>query len=66
MTMTRGRPAGRMTPLRKKALALMAEEARAGGFISYAKVARKLGLTDYRNARRVVNDLRKLGLVEAI
>lgn len=59
----RGRPSGRLTPLRRRALAVLQEEAAAGQSISYAKAARKLGLHDYRDARRVVRDLRSLDLI---
>jgi hypothetical protein len=59
----RGRPAGRMTPRRLRVLETLVDAAQRGEHISLAKIARKCGLTDYRNARRIREDLRRMGAI---
>lgn len=56
----RGRPKLVMTQRRKQVLEQLA---RSGGRISLAEVARRCGLYDYREARRVTDDLRKMGAI---
>jgi DNA-binding IscR family transcriptional regulator len=60
--MARGRPAGQMTHRRRQVLDAMTMAAAQGEPISFARLARRCGLYDYREARRIVADLRKLGL----
>lgn len=57
----RGRPAGQMTRNRQRVLAEMIEAAAQGEVPTLARLARRCGLYDYREARRIVADLRKLG-----
>lgn len=57
----RGRPPGQMTHRRRQVLAEYAEAALNGQRISWAELARRCGMYDYREARRVVGDLKKLG-----
>lgn len=57
----RGRPAGRMTPRRKAVLDCISAYQERGFHVSLSRIARDCGLTDYRNARRVVVDLRNMG-----
>lgn len=57
----RGRPAGRMTHRRTQVLERYVDAAADGQRISLARLARECGLYDYREARRVVRDLRKYG-----
>lgn len=59
----RGRPAGRMTVRRRQALDVIVEAAVQGENISLARLARKIGVYSYRDARRIVDDLRRLGAV---
>lgn len=61
--MARGRPAGKMvmTRLREQALGEIADAVAQGESISLARLARRCGLYDYRDARRVMNDLKKMG-----
>lgn len=61
--MNRGRPAGRMTVRRKQALERMTDAAASGEQLSLARLAREIGVYDYREARRIVGDLRMLGAV---
>jgi hypothetical protein len=57
----RGRPPGAMTMRRKQVLALYQDAAERGERISLSRMARETGLFDYRKARRVLNDLRRIG-----
>lgn len=50
-----------MTHRRLQVLAEMRFAAEMGERISLARLARRCGLYDYREARRIVGDLRKLG-----
>lgn len=59
----RGRPAGRMTVRRRQAFDAITEAAANGEKITLARLARKIGVYSYRDARRIVDDLRKLGAV---
>lgn len=59
----RGRPAGQMTQRRKQIMSAYADEVLDGGAVSLARLARRCGLYDYREARRVVGDLKKLGAI---
>lgn len=59
----RGRPAGRMTVRRRQAFDAITEAAANGEKITLARLARKIGVYSYRDARRIVGDLRKLGAV---
>lgn len=59
----RGRPSGRMTPRRQRVLEALIDAAASGEHISLAKIARRCGLTDYRNARRIRDDLRRMGAI---
>ena len=55
----RGRPAGRMTPLRRKALAVIQEKVSNGERVLVASVARQIGV-DRRSARRIIADVGRL------
>lgn len=57
----RGRPAGRMTPRRKAVLDCIASYRERGFNVSLSRIARDCGLTHYRNARRIVDDLKGMG-----
>lgn len=57
----RGRPAGQMTTRRRQVLEQMTEAALSGERLTLARLARRCALYDYREARRIVADLRKLG-----
>jgi len=59
----RGRPSGRMTPRRQRVLETLIDAAANGEHISLAKIARRCGLTDYRNARRIRADLQRMGAI---
>lgn len=61
--MSRGRPPQRMTHRRQQVLEQMTEAAKNGEQVSLARLARRCGLYDYRHARRIVGDLRKMSLV---
>lgn len=60
MSIQRGRPSGQMTPLRRKALAMMQSDVREGRAVIVAAVARRLGV-DRRSARRIIADVRGMG-----
>jgi len=55
----RGRPAGRMTPLRKKAAEAVQERLARGERVIVAAVARQIGV-DRRSARRIIRDVQAL------
>lgn len=61
----RGRPPGAMTHHRRKVLAAYADMIARGHPVNFARIARRCGLYDYREARRIVNDLRKMGAISA-
>ena len=50
-----------MTRNRQRVLAEMTEAALHGEPITLARLARRCGIYDYKEARRIVSDLRKLG-----
>jgi len=50
-----------MTTRRRQVLAEIIDAAVRGEPVTLASVARRCGLYDYREARRIVADLRKLG-----
>jgi hypothetical protein len=60
--MSRGRPRGQMTHRRRQVLAEYANAAQNGERISWAELARRTGLHSYSDARRIILDLRKMGL----
>lgn len=59
----RGRPSGQMTHRRRQVLERYQEAVKSGETISLARMARECGMYDFRDARRVVADLRRLGAV---
>lgn len=59
----RGRPSGRMTHRRQQVLDALMDAAHNGEHISLAKLARKIGVYDYRDARRIRDDLKAMGAV---
>lgn len=61
--MARGRPAFQMTDRRKQVLCEYAQLIADGETIRLAEIARRCGLYDYRHARRVVNDLKRIGAI---
>lgn len=62
--MNRGRPGMVMTHRRKQVFEQLADRAANGERVSLAELARRCGLTDYRNARRIVADLRRMGKLQ--
>lgn len=50
-----------MTRNRQRILAAYADMAASGETVRLAEIARRCGLYSYRNARRTVRDLRRLG-----
>ena len=65
MTKTRGRPAHQMTHRRQQVLQVLADQAVEGRRVSWAEIARRCGLYDYRDARRIARDLNQMGTVDA-
>lgn len=61
--MSRGRPSGVMTHRRTQVYEEMVRIASEGGEVRLARLARSCGLYDYREARRIVADLRKMAKV---
>lgn len=61
--MARGRPSGQMTHRRQQVLAQIADAIAGGESVTLASLARRCGLYDYRDARRVMADLKKLGAI---
>lgn len=59
--MSRGRPSGQMTHRRRQVLEEYIDAAQCGERISLAQIARRCGLYDYREARRIVSDLKGMG-----
>lgn len=60
---TRGRPAGTMTPNRQRILAEYLDAIAEGRRVSLAELARRTGMCDFRNARRTLDDLKRMGRV---
>jgi hypothetical protein len=56
----RGRPPLRMTHRRRQVLAEIAELIAKGERVTLSRLARRCGLYDYRDARRIMSDLRKM------
>lgn len=52
-----------MTHRRRQVLEQVIDAAQEGERLSLARIARTCGLYDYREARRIVSDLRKLGAI---
>ncbi len=61
--MARGRPSGQMTHRRRQILAEYAEAAKRGECLSWAELARRTGLHSYNDARRIVQDLKRIGAI---
>jgi hypothetical protein len=57
----RGRPPAKREAVR----ACIAEHHARGHLVSLSRIARECGLYDYRDARRIVDDLKSLGAVAA-
>lgn len=57
----RGRPPGQMTHRRKQALAAITKSVANGERVTLASLARRCGLYDYRDARRIMADLKRIG-----
>lgn len=57
----RGRPAGLMTHRRQQVFDEIIAAAERGETIGLCSLARRIGLYDYRNARRIVRELRAMG-----
>lgn len=50
-----------MTHRRRQVLAELTDAAKRGERVTYGRLARSCGLYDFREARRIVADLKKLG-----
>lgn len=61
----RGRPPGLMTRRRKQVLAAYVEAAAEGMVPRWTELARRCGIYDYRNAKRIVKELKQLGRISA-
>ncbi len=59
----RGRPALELTPLRAEVLAELNRSFSKGERLTLAELARRCRQYDYRDARRVVRDLKAMGFV---
>ncbi len=57
----KGRPAGAMTTRRRQVLDALADAAEGGERVTWARIARRCGLYDYRAARRIARDLEAMG-----
>jgi hypothetical protein len=62
-SMKRGRPAMTMTRRRKQVLSELADCVASGERVTMAELARRCRLYDYRDARRIVRDLNRMGAV---
>lgn len=58
----RGRPALKLTPLRAEVLAQLSRSFAKREQLTLAELARRCRLYDYRDARRVIRDLKAMGL----
>ena len=56
----RGRPPLRMTHRRQQVLAELTDLVASGERVTLSRLARACGLYDYREARRIMADLRKM------
>lgn len=61
--MARGRPRLTMTHRRRQVLDELTELALNGSRVTTAELARRCGLYDYRDARRIIRDLKIMGAV---
>lgn len=59
----RGRPAYQMTPVRQRVYSELQRCVSNSERLTMAELARRCRLHDYRDARRVVTDLKAMGLV---
>lgn len=59
----RGRPAGSMTHRRKQVLDEYRAMAMRGEAVRWAELARRCGLWSYNDARRIVDDLKRIGAI---
>jgi hypothetical protein len=58
-----GRPKFQMTTRRRQVLEHMMDRSADGERLSFASLARRCGLYDYREARRIVTDLHRMGAI---
>jgi len=61
--LNRGRPAGQMTHRRRQVLSEYRAMAERGERIRLAELARRCGIADYRNAKRIMREMRELALI---
>lgn len=61
-----GRPAGRITPSRRKALAYVERRLAAGEPVIIGELVRQCGFCDRSRAKRVLRDLQKLGMLGVV
>lgn len=61
----RGRPLGLMTTRRRAVLREMALATEGGERISWAELARRAGLYDFRDAKRIAREIGRYGLEAA-
>lgn len=59
--MSRGRKPLQMTARRRQVLDEIRQAHAEGERITLSRIARRCGLYDYRSAKRIVSDLRKMG-----
>jgi predicted transcriptional regulator len=59
----RGRPKLTMTRRRRQILLELADLTASGQKVRLAELARRCGLCDYREARRILKDLKRMGAV---
>lgn len=59
----RGRPPLLMTQRRKQVFMAIVDDMASGRSYTYAGIARRCGMSDYRDARRIVQDLKKMGMI---
>lgn len=58
--MKRGRPAHQMTHRRQQVLAAIGDAIANGERVNLSHLARRVGLYDYRDARRILADLKAM------
>jgi hypothetical protein len=59
--MARGRKPNQMTTRRRQVLTEIADAVAHGERVTLASLARRCGLYDYRDARRIMRDLQRMG-----
>jgi hypothetical protein len=59
--MARGRKPNQMTHRRRQVLDEITEAVAHGERLTLASIARRCGLYDYRDARRIMRDLQRMG-----